>query len=338
MENKVYAYHIGIDVSKRTLDVAVYSRDQLVVSFQVSNDKEGFKKLVKELSNNNVDPTKALFCAEKTGDYSNKLAAYLYVKEYAYWEEAPIKIKRSMGLQRGKNDKIDACRIALYAYRFQDLVQLWEPKGPVLTKMEQLSSFRTLLIKIQIMLTVFLSEKKVCAVDYSSISLLSGCCKLINKTLGLVLSRVDQRLESLVKQDQELHEKYQWSMSVPGIGKVGAMALLIKTSAYKHVGNAKQLCCFMGIAPFEYSSGSSVRGKTRVSNHGDKTLKSLIHMGSLSAIRYSEEIGAYYERKVGEGKSKMSVINAVRNKIVSRVYACVRDGRMYEEDYNRKAS
>lgn len=91
--------------------------------------------------------------------------------------------------------------------------------------------------------------------------------------------------------------------------------------------------CHAGVAPFEHRSGSSVRGKTRVSHHARKRLKSLFHLAAMSSIRAKGELRDYYQRKVGEGKNKMLVLNAVRNKIIHRIYAVVRRGEKYDKNY-----
>jgi len=98
------------------------------------------------------------------------------------------------------------------------------------------------------------------------------------------------------------------------------------------------MACYAGVAPFEHRSGTSVRSRTRVSHLANKPLKSLLHMAALSAMQYNKDLQAYYERKVAEGKSKMLVINAVRNKLITRIFACIRDNRKYQENYTRKVA
>jgi len=95
------------------------------------------------------------------------------------------------------------------------------------------------------------------------------------------------------------------------------------------MNDARKLACYCGVAPFEYSSGTSIKGKTRVHHMANKKLKCNLHMASLTAIKLDEEIKTYYERKVAEGKSKLSVLNAVKNKLLARVVACVNNQRMY---------
>jgi len=96
--------------------------------------------------------------------------------------------------------------------------------------------------------------------------------------------------------------------------------------------NTKRLASFCGIAPFEYSSGTSVKGKTKVHSMANKQLKRTLHMFALSAVQFNPEMKTYYKRKVAKGKNKLLVINAVRNKLVQRVFACVRDKKEYAYD------
>ncbi|WP_460952446.1 transposase [Spirosoma daeguense] len=99
------------------------------------------------------------------------------------------------------------------------------------------------------------------------------------------------------------------------------------------ITDPKQMACHAGVAPFEYRSGTSVRGKTRVSHQARKRLKALFHLGAMSCIRKEGELRTYYQRKVAEGKNKMLVLNAIRNKLIHRVYAVVRRKEKYNKTY-----
>ncbi|MEO8109364.1 MAG: transposase [Ginsengibacter sp.] len=93
--------------------------------------------------------------------------------------------------------------------------------------------------------------------------------------------------------------------------------------------DARKLACYCGVAPFEYSSGSSIRGRTQVHFMANKKLKCNLHMASLSAVKLDTDLKAYYEKKVAEGKSKLSVLNAVKNKLLARVVAVVNKQQEY---------
>lgn len=109
---------------------------------------------------------------------------------------------------------------------------------------------------------------------------------------------------------------------------------MITTNEFKNIHKAQQYACYAGIAPFEHSSGTSIRGRTRVSHKANKSVKTLLHLAALTAIRYNTDKKNYYNRKIEQGKNKMLVINAVRNKLVHRVFACVTQNRPYEKNNN----
>ena len=116
---------------------------------------------------------------------------------------------------------------------------------------------------------------------------------------------------------------------------ITAVNLITTTNEFLSITEAKKYACYSGVAPFEHSSGSSVRGKTKVSHMANKKTKTLLHLAALSAIQVKGEIKEYYKRKVEQGKNKMSVLNAVRNKIIQRVFACVKKDRFFEKNYRR---
>ena len=111
------------------------------------------------------------------------------------------------------------------------------------------------------------------------------------------------------------------------------MNVIIATGEFTRITDTKKFACYAGVAPFEHTSGSSIRGKTRVSKMANMAMKKLLHLAAISAIQYCEEIKTYYERKVLAGKNRMSVINAVRNKLITRIFMCVKQERIYQKNY-----
>lgn len=128
---------------------------------------------------------------------------------------------------------------------------------------------------------------------------------------------------------QALKNLYRLITSVVGIGFVTAINLIIHTNGFTMLKDTRKLACYCGVAPFEYSSGSSVKGRTKVHFMANKKLKCNLHMASLTAVKLDADLKHYYERKVADGKSKMSVLNAVKNKLLARVVACVNNQREY---------
>ena len=147
------------------------------------------------------------------------------------------------------------------------------------------------------------------------------------------LEKLDKKIKDLIEENEDLSEKYRYATSVRCVGFVAATYLLIYTNGFTRFNSAKQLASYAGIAPFEYSSGTSIRGRTKVHPMANKTLKTVLHMCAISSVRHNPEMVTYFKRKVEEGKNKMSVLNAVRNKVVHRVFSCVKNKRMYTMDY-----
>lgn len=152
--------------------------------------------------------------------------------------------------------------------------------------------------------------------------------------LQKAIKKVELDIKALVKTDPVLNELFNIVTSVPGVGQVTASKVIAVTNEFTNITEAKKFACYAGVAPFEHTSGTSIRGKSRVSHKACKPAKHALHMAALTVIRYDNEFGKYYQRKVEEGKPKMSVLNAVRNKIILRIFACVRDQRKYDFSYN----
>jgi transposase len=164
----------------------------------------------------------------------------------------------------------------------------------------------------------------------------TAMAKLLTKTIKSSLAAIDKDLTNVeskiievVNADDNLKLLYKLITSVVGIGFVTAINLIVHTNGFTMLKDTRKPACYCGVAPFEYSSGSSVRGRTKVHFMANKKLKCNLHMASLTAVKLDAELKYYYERKVAEGKSKMSVLNAVKNKLLARVVACVNNQREY---------
>jgi transposase len=329
-----FHHYVGIDIAKATLDWAVYSEQGTQLYFQTPNSVAGVKIGLRNLKAlTNWQPTRAVFCMEHTGIYNAHLLEYLDKLHLPIWLESSLQIKQAGGMQRGKTDKVDAQRIAEYAYRFRDRTRLWQPPRPIIRQLAFLSAARQRVIQVYNQLAGPLDEQDT-FVSSTMQKQVRHSCKASLVALGKDRKALDKQIENLIRQDEHLHELFTLITSVPGIGPATATEILVATNELKTVDSPKKMACHAGVAPFEYRSGSSVRGKTRVSHQAQKRLKSLFHLGAMSAIQVNGEIQKYYQRKVAEGKNKMLVLNAVRNKLIHRVYAVVRRGEKYDKFYS----
>ena len=324
-----FNWFIGIDVSKNTLDITVLKNNDFVLFKQIENGQKQVRLFLKELKSVGICIHESLFCMEHTGIYCTPVVETAEKLSLNVWLENATQIKLSIGLQRGKNDRIDSARIAEYAYRNQDKANLHQPEREAIKKLKDLNLARTRLIASGKSLQIIGKEKD----HYKGKVSFSNYFKQTLKSIKEDLKKVEKEIKATIQSDERLKELFSIVESVKGIGPVVALNMVLTTNEFKEINDPKKYACYSGVAPFEHSSGTSVRGRTRVSRKANMHMKSLLHMAALVAIQSNKEITEFYERKVKQGKAKMNVINAVRNKLIHRVFACVRDNRKYEYIY-----
>lgn len=319
MKKKIF---IGIDVSKSTLDICV--KDEQLQSWVVANKTKDLRVFFKAFASEEV-----IVAMENTGRYNWALYEVLSEHAFTVFVIPPLHLKKSLGLVRGKNDKVDAIRITEFICKNHDTLSPWKRPSGTIEKLKVLLTERRHRIKNKRQLLTMQH-------DYSQMRTMELEKPLLkmNKTLITGIDKQIKMLEELILKligcDEKLQRQCDLIQSVPGVGKVLSWSMLAKTNGFTTIDTPRKMACYSGVAPFDYQSGTSIRGKHRVSVFADKTLKYILHLAAMSAIRLKNDLQAYYLRKVGEGKNKMSVLNAVRNKIIHRMYAVIKNQKMYE--------
>ena len=327
-----FTYYIGVDVSKNKLDLAVFKGKDFVYHKVIANEKGDINLMIKELKQlKDFSLSSALFCMEHTGIYNNPLLVNLHKKKGHICLEAATQIKNSLGNIRGKNDKIDAIRIAQYAFKNAEELKLWTPKREIIVKLERLTVLRDRLIGVKNQLSVPLKEQE----GFVSKSLGNLERKICQRSLNSIeadLDKVNKQIDQVITEDDRLSHLFNIITSVPAVGAQTAIHVLIRTNEFKGINDPKKFACYSGVAPFTKESGL-FKGKGRVSHMANKKMKTLLHMAALSSLTYNDDMKKYFQRKVIEGKNKMSVINAIRNKLIHRIFTCVHEDRKYENNY-----
>jgi transposase len=325
---------IGIDISKGTFDFALIKDGDLSSPFsgQTTNNPAGIVKLEEFLKKQGLIMEETLFCMEHTGIYCRMLSQYLVENNYHVWLEMPVQILRSLGIQRGKNDHVDAIRIAEYACLKKDKAVLWQPPREVVIQINDLLTLRERLIESRKSLKQPIKE--LIDAGFKDVAkLVQSKCSGTLRELDKEIEQIEKDLDKLINKDSNLKKLFKLATSVPGIGKITALTLLYFTNEFKLFTNANQLACYCGVAPFEHTSGTSVKGRSRVSSFANKRLKKLLHMVAMTIIQFDKQLSQYYHRKVSEGKNRMLVINAIRNKILHRLCAVINRGTPYQKEY-----
>lgn len=309
---------VGIDVSKDTLDV--YS--SLAGSKHYSNTSSGFKSLYKDFG------VGCHFVMEFTGAYHYQLAVYLHEQTLCVSVVNPLVIKRfmQMKLQRNKTDKSDAIMISNYGEE-QELTT-WEPLPKYVEDSKQLYSALELYSKQSTALKNQLHSLKSRGI---TTGLLICSLKRQLKSLKVEIQVLEAELEELIKEHQG--DLYARLKTIPGIGSKTASLLIVSTDGFKNFESNGQVSSFFGLAPTERSSGSSIRGKSRISKIGNKRVRNHLFMCSFTACKCNPQCKSQYERIVNKGKSKKLALIAVANKLVKQAYGIAKSELAYDPNY-----
>jgi len=320
---------IGIDVSKATLDCFIR---QIKHHFIVENNPKGFAILIETIFKlTGCNKEDLLICFENTGKYSKMLSVFLQSQEILFVMAPALDIKKSLGITRGKNDKIDACRIANYAYEKRESLIPTNLPGEKIDKIKSLLSLREKLIKHRTAYKNGMSDLHDCFREGETSMIKDIQQRLING-LNYEIDKIEEEIENEINSDTLMKKNFELIVSVRSVGKIIGYYLIAYTENFTSFINPRSFACFCGIAPFADSSGT-VTGKSRVHPYANKQLKSLLNMAALTAINIKGEYREYYNRRIAIGKNKMSTLNIVRNKIVFRVFSVVKRGTPYVDLY-----
>ena len=326
-----FKHYLGIDVSKEYFDAVVIldGNKGKTIHSQFVNDYTGIKSLCRWLKEQGATSEDTLVCLEHTGMYGKLIIKYLMIYKFSLWVEMSFKIIRSIGVQRGKNDKVDAERIAFYAMKNWEEATIYSAPRTEINKIRHLLSLRDKLVTTRASLLRNVKELK--SFDSEVAKLSEKLQKSTIKGIDLDLKNIEKQLDKIINEDENLSKFFAIITSVTGIGKVTALFLICFTNEFTMYTTPRQLACYAGVVPFEHTSGKSVRSKPKVHYMANKKLKKQLHMCALSAITNDPELKCYFKRKVEEGKNKMLVINNVRNKLIHRICACVRENKIFEK-------
>jgi len=335
---KKYQLFIGIDVSKHKLDVCIMQPENNAFIHRVfENTRKGIVEIIRFIrQQTKAESSGWMVCLEHTGVYAMPLCCYLSEEQIPFALVPAIQIQRSLGVKRGKSDKADSKAIARYVFLHQQEITCYRLPEKKLLKLKLLLSHRERLMKSKKMFEVPSTENEL-YLEKSLVAEMLKDSRSIVRTLKRKIKQADAQIHQLIQEDDELRKTFQLIVSVPGIGIQTACHLLVTTRCFTAFETARQLACYAGVAPFEYSSGISIKGRSKVSPLANKKLKSLLSMGALNAVRLDKELNYYYQRKKSEGKNAMLVLNAVRNKLISRVFATVKRGTPYVQMMNYAA-
>lgn len=322
-----YVESVGIDVSKLTLDVSLYTSKK---HHQFANSTKGFIAMQKWLDSEVESLTQLIYCFEHTGWYCILLSHFLHDQSMFYSCVNAIEIKRSMGFKRGKSDKTDSYEIARFAWLRKEELKCSIPIPIKLLDLQRLMSLREQLVKQSTALKN-LQKGMLVAMENATGDFAIKVIKQSLKQIEAQVKKVEKSMDELIKTDVKMLRNYKLSRSVKGVGKVLAIQMLVHTHNYSRFSFWREFSAYCGLVPYPYESGTSIHGRKKIHAISDVKMKSLLSMSAISAIQHDMELKLYYQKRVAEGKPKMVALNIIRNKIVSRVFATVKRGTPYVE-------
>lgn len=313
-----YSETFGIDISKDVFDCYGSKQGHL----QFKNDEIGFKKFHKTLSKN------SLVVMEATGYYHYRFAQFLYKKSVAVSVVNPLSIKRfiQMKLAKVKTDRSDAKAICDYGLTQE--FSLYTALTDVQSECLQLFRLMDNLLKTRTATKNKIHGEKALGIPSSYVF---RSLQRTQKYLDKELKGVEQKLLSLVKQGHP--KELTLLQSIPGIGLKTALFLIVVTDGFNKFETASQLCSYAGITPTIRESGSSVRGRARISKVGNRKLRNLLFLCSMSAYKCNKPCKEIFERITHKGKSEKLALLAVCNKLLKQCFAIAKSGIPYDATY-----
>lgn len=322
-------HFIGCDVSKDTLDFAIHERGKdyrLFNHIQVPNSKEGYQSMHKWLSTYKMQVRNCVIAMEHTGFYSSGLAEWCFSKEIPFVFLHPLDVKNACSCGRNKTDKIDAQFIADYVYTMREKLSSSVPEPQTIKTLRQLRNERQMAVRTR---TAYINLLKNTDSAASRKRLQD-----MTSSLARQIKEIERNITETIGKDKSLAKNYTLLLSVPGIGLVNAVTTIVATGNFTRFRTARQYAKFSCVSPMLSQSGISVRNGAHVSKAGHGEIKSLLTEAARSAIIHDAELKAYYHRKREQGKSHGVVMNAVKFKLICRMFAVVQRQTPYA-DTNR---
>jgi transposase len=334
LEMKRAKYYVGIDISSDTFTSAIGTVNEkwkIVRKPETfKNEITGFQQYLSWLRQEGATAENSILCMEATGVYGELLAHFLVVNSYTISIEPPLKVKRAFHPEGHKSDPVDSKQISEYAYRFWDELSIWKPRE------ELLEQIKTLLTVREQFVTERTGHKNALhAVKRKAIrtplaeSLHESAIANINSNI----KKIEDEIERLINKDPDFRKMIRLLISIPGVGLTLASYILVILQSGPESASAKQLAAYIGICPYECSSGSSVYKNATSRHYGPSGVRRLLFCAAMSVRAHCPKYTQYFYRKKNEGKASKLIMNNIANKLLKVMVSVLRSNTPYIENY-----
>lgn len=339
-------FYLGVDVSKSTLSVVLKdpAKDSpLWTNKSVSNTENGFAMIaeaaVKKISARGYErPFVIAIGMESTGVYGERLAHYFHGKKtegFAVYVINPAAVRSfaKSSMAKNKNDVADAHVIAAYLSIAipQNIVSPWVAPSEDEIFLSALSKRRDELVSMRAEETNRL-EKLQNKAGPSQEALESVRRSIAY--LGGEIGQIEDKIRGHVDKNPEIKKDLELMRSIPGIGEVTSVIIQSETKGLGSFSSARQLAAFAGLSPEEYSSGTSVHKRARISKKGNARIRRALYMCAMVAIRNNPVINKFYARLIASGKCKKIALVACMRKLLHILWAVVKHGKSFDPGHS----
>lgn len=314
---------LGIDVSKDTLDLLLVTEKRTLHKV-INNNLLGCQNLEKWMKANQAE--EAHVCLEATGQYGETVSEYLYERGYQVSVVNPARIKRygESKLHRNKTDKADAALIAEFCQK--ENPGLWKPLNPEIKHLraltrrlaDQKANLRQEMNRLKS------GEKDTWVLDDLQVHI---------EYLQQRIQATEDEIKDFMKQNPGLKANQDLLKSISGIGDLTANILLAELGNVSDFENAPQVAAFAGLSPQGFSSGTSVRKKTRISKQGRSELRNCLYMPAIVAMKHNPVVKNLAQRMALRGSHKMEIVVAAMHMLLRISYGVLKNQIPFDPNY-----
>lgn len=320
-----FKHVIGMDMAKNSFVAAIHGING---TKEYDNDPKSIRQMLKTLGKLlKTDLMDCLFCFEHTGLYCIHMTEQLSKQELSFCIISGLEYKKSRGIKRGTSDPIDAHGIAEYAHLRKDTLKLYQPKTEEIKELEHLLSTRAMHVRHRASY-ISRSKEQFRVLKKTKFGDSYQSQKKIIHVFDKEIDKIEKAIEKLIHANSQISQCFELLTSIKGVGAIVASHMIVKTRCFTAFANWRKFACYCGTAPFPNQSGNK-KLPSRISKIGSSEMKTLLTLAARSSIQCDPELSIFYKRKIDQGKSRKNAMNAVRNKLIARMFSVVKRGTPY---------
>ncbi len=335
IDMKVLKQSVGIDVAQKELVVCLgrLTEDlhcELYHKRTFVNNQKGFAALLKWVGEHTSPEAPLQYVMEATGVYHEALAYYLFDHKCSLSVVLPNKISNYFRTLEVKTITDDTASQAIARFGLERRLDKWQRPSPVYKRLRQLTRERDALVQQRTAAKNQLHAEKAEAEPHPrSVERLTKLIIFLNKQVV----EIQEDIKALLSKEEQVRAEVKRLCTLPGIGILTAVTILAETNGFELIRSKRQLASYAGLDVREKQSGTSVRGRSRISKKGNRFLRKAMHMPALSAVRYDQRFKSIYSRMVAKHGVKMRAIVPLQRKLLQLAYILFKNNTTYDKHY-----